>query len=182
MESAHEIPYRGIGAARGRRFLRRDGGLSGGPKVTQSGSKEHSNIIYNGLTQSDSNHQSSLSTDRGPTLTTLILSPLNYLHNPQFGLQFVPYDHGNAARLEGVPCSIEELNGVLNGDEGMVVKELVGSTVLEELMLWASLDAKLDLHGLYLSSLYLIMLEWFEAMRHKFNCGECVITSEVVVV
>ncbi|KAB2636287.1 pentatricopeptide repeat-containing protein [Pyrus ussuriensis x Pyrus communis] len=78
-----------------------------------------------------------------------------------------------ATRLEGVPCSIEELNGVSNGDEGMVVKELVGSTVLQESMVWESLEAKLDLHGLHLGSLYLIMLEWFEAMRHKFNCGEC---------
>ncbi|KAM1457924.1 hypothetical protein ACFX13_035894 [Malus domestica] len=125
---------RGIGAGRGRRFLGRYGGGSGGPK------------------------------------------------DLQFGLQFVAYVHGNAARLESVPCSIEELNGVLNGDEGMVVKELVGSTVLEELMVWASLEAKLDLHGLHLGSLYLIMLEWFEAMRHKFNCGECVIPTEVVVV
>ncbi|KAM1318345.1 hypothetical protein PS1_003532 [Malus domestica] len=81
-----------------------------------------------------------------------------------------------------VPCSIEQLNGVLNGDEGLVVKELVGSTVLEEVMVWESLEAKLDLHGLHLGSAYLIMLEWFEAMRHRFNCGECVIPAEVVIV
>ncbi|KAM1987179.1 hypothetical protein ACFX15_034477 [Malus domestica] len=62
------------------------------------------------------------------------------------------------------------------------LKSWVGSMVLEELMVWASLEAKLDLHGLHLGSLYLIMLEWFEAMRHKFNCGECVIPTEVVVV
>ncbi|XP_034228467.1 pentatricopeptide repeat-containing protein At2g17033 [Prunus dulcis] len=80
------------------------------------------------------------------------------------------------------PCSIEELNGVLNGDEALLVKELVESTVLDEVMVWEPLEAKLDLHGMHLGSAYLILLEWFEAMRCRFNSGKDVIPAEVVVI
>ncbi|PRQ25035.1 putative Smr domain-containing protein [Rosa chinensis] len=83
---------------------------------------------------------------------------------------------------KAVPCSVEELTGILDGDEALVVKELVGSAVVDEAMMWDSTEAKLDLHGMHLGSAYLVMLEWFEAMRCRFDCGEYVVPAEVVVV
>lgn len=80
------------------------------------------------------------------------------------------------------PCSVEELNGILDGEEALVVKELVGSAVVDEAMVWDSSEAKLDLHGMHLGSAYLVMLEWFEAMRYRFDCGKYVVPAEVVIV
>jgi pentatricopeptide repeat protein len=85
--------------------------------------------------------------------------------------------------INGLPLSIEELSGVLNGDEALVVEELVGScSVLEEVMEWDSLEAKLDLHGMHLGSAYLIMLQWVEELRHCLMDGKHVIPGQVTVV
>ncbi|KAH7518355.1 hypothetical protein FEM48_Zijuj09G0163000 [Ziziphus jujuba var. spinosa] len=81
-----------------------------------------------------------------------------------------------------IPFSIEELKGVLKGDEALLVDELVGSGVLKEVMKWDSLEAKLDLHGLHLGSAYLIMLEWMEEMKCRFNNEKHVLPAEVTVV
>lgn len=83
---------------------------------------------------------------------------------------------------KGAPCSVEELNGILDGEEALVVKELVGSAVVDEAMVWDSSEAKLDLHGMHLGAAYLVMLEWFEAMRYRFDCGKYVVPAEVVIV
>ncbi|XP_004292639.1 PREDICTED: pentatricopeptide repeat-containing protein At2g17033 [Fragaria vesca subsp. vesca] len=83
---------------------------------------------------------------------------------------------------KAVPCSVGELSGVLDGDEALVVKELVGSAVVDEAMVWDSAEAKLDLHGMHLGSAYLVMLEWFEAMGNRFKSAECVVPAEVVIV
>lgn len=85
--------------------------------------------------------------------------------------------------MDGLPLSLEELSGALNGDEALVVKELVGShSVLEKVMVWDSSEAKLDLHGMHLGSAYLIMLQWMEELRHRFSDGKSVIPGEVTVV
>ncbi|XP_050363944.1 pentatricopeptide repeat-containing protein At2g17033 [Argentina anserina] len=81
-----------------------------------------------------------------------------------------------------VPCSIGELTGILDGDEALLVKELVGSAVVDEAMVWDAAEGKLDLHGMHLASAYLVMLEWFEAMRHRFKSAECVVPTQVVIV
>ncbi|KAK9944254.1 hypothetical protein M0R45_009828 [Rubus argutus] len=77
--------------------------------------------------------------------------------------------HNELAAMEpkAAPCSVEELNGILDGEEALVVKELVGSAVVDEAMVWDSSEAKLDLHGMHLGAAYLVMLEWFEAMRYS---------------
>lgn len=84
--------------------------------------------------------------------------------------------------LKEIPLSMEELNATLGGDEGLLVRELVGSSVLEEVLVWDSFGVKLDLHGMHLGSAYLIMLEWMEEMRCRFNDGNHVMPAEVVVV
>lgn len=83
---------------------------------------------------------------------------------------------------DGIPVSMEELKRVLKGDEVLLVEELVGSRVLEEVMVWDSSEAKLDLHGLHLGSAYLMMLEWMEEMKCRFNSENHVIPAEVTVV
>ena len=68
--------------------------------------------------------------------------------------------------LNDLPLSIEELDASLEGGEAMVVRELLESCViLEEVMVWDSLEAKLDLHEFHLGSSYLIMLLWLEEMQ-----------------
>lgn len=80
-----------------------------------------------------------------------------------------------------IPLSMDELNVILEGDEALLVKELVGSQVLEEAMVWDSLEVKLDLHGMHLGSAYLIMLQWMEEMRNRLRFNDLV-PAEVVVV
>ena len=85
--------------------------------------------------------------------------------------------------INSLPLSIEELSGVLKGDEALVVEELVGScSVLEEVMEWDSLEAKLDLHGMHVGSAYLIMLQWVEELRHHLKDEKRVIPGQVTVV
>ncbi|XP_028764434.1 pentatricopeptide repeat-containing protein At2g17033-like [Neltuma alba] len=85
--------------------------------------------------------------------------------------------------LNGFPLSIEELNAGLEGDEAMVVGELIRSTeILEEVMVWDSKQAKLDLHGLHLGSSCLIMLLWLQEMRRRLNDSTYAVPAEIVVV
>ncbi|XP_062086921.1 pentatricopeptide repeat-containing protein At2g17033 [Humulus lupulus] len=83
------------------------------------------------------------------------------------------------------PLSMDELHATLKGNEVLLVKELEGSQVLEEAMVWDSSEVKLDLHGMHLGSAYLIMLQWMEEMQNRFrfnNDGKLVVPAEVVVV
>ncbi|KAF7843727.1 pentatricopeptide repeat-containing protein [Senna tora] len=83
----------------------------------------------------------------------------------------------------GFPLSIAELNAGLEGNEAIVVRELIGSSaILEEVMVWDSKQAKLDLHGLHLGSSYLVMLLWLEEMHRRLNDSNYSIPAEVVVV
>lgn len=85
--------------------------------------------------------------------------------------------------LNSLPLSIQELNASLEGDEAMVVQELIGSSViLDEVMVWDSKETKIDLHGLHLGSSYLIMLLWLEEMQRRLNDSSYAIPAEVVVV
>ena len=65
----------------------------------------------------------------------------------------------------------------------MMVQELINSTeILEEVMVWDSKQAKLDLHGLHLGSSYLIMLLGLQEMKRRLNDSSYVIPAEIVVV
>lgn len=84
--------------------------------------------------------------------------------------------------LKNVPITIQELVDDLNGDEWLLVQELIGSTVLEDAMVWNSLEGKLDLHGMHLGSAYLIILQWREELRSRFKEGNCIVPAEITVV
>ncbi|MED6179828.1 hypothetical protein PIB30_004472 [Stylosanthes scabra] len=85
--------------------------------------------------------------------------------------------------LNELPLSIEELNVRLEGGEAMVLRELMESCViLEEVMVWDSLEAKLDLHGCHLGSSYLIMLLWLKEMQRRLNDSNYGIPTEITVV
>ncbi|KAK7270161.1 hypothetical protein RIF29_23105 [Crotalaria pallida] len=84
---------------------------------------------------------------------------------------------------DDLPLSIEELNASLEGGEAIVVKELLQySLILEEVMVWGSLEAKLDLHGFHLGSSYLVMLLWLEEMQRRLNDSTYGIPAEITVV
>lgn len=80
------------------------------------------------------------------------------------------------------PLSVEELEGVLDHDEALLVKELRNSHVLSEAMEWDSSEAKLDLHGMHLGSAYLILLQWLEEMKRKLSNDTSVVPEEVTVI
>ncbi|MED6198215.1 hypothetical protein PIB30_064044 [Stylosanthes scabra] len=85
--------------------------------------------------------------------------------------------------LNELPLSIEELNVRLEGGEAMVVRELLESyVILEEVMVWDSSEAKLDLHGCHLGSSYLIMLLWLKEMQRRLNDSNYGIPTEITVV
>lgn len=85
--------------------------------------------------------------------------------------------------LNELALSMEELNEKLEGGERMVIKELLGcSVIFEEVMVWDSMEVKLDLHGFHLGSAYLIVLLWMEEMHRRFNDTNYGVPGEVTVV
>lgn len=85
--------------------------------------------------------------------------------------------------FKDLALSVEELSGSLEGGEAMVVKELLEcSGILEEVMVWDSLETKLDLHGFHLGSSYLIMLLWLEEMHRRLDDSSYGIPAEITVV
>ncbi|XP_006409357.2 pentatricopeptide repeat-containing protein At2g17033 isoform X2 [Eutrema salsugineum] len=84
--------------------------------------------------------------------------------------------------LDSCPVSLSELLTFLNKDEEVLVRGLTQSSVLDEAIEWSSLEGKLDLHGMHLSSSYLIMMQWMDEMRIRFSEGKCVVPAEIVLV
>ncbi|KAL5984066.1 hypothetical protein ACLOJK_018168 [Asimina triloba] len=80
-----------------------------------------------------------------------------------------------------LPLSIEGVLAKLTVDEVSVVRELVSSGLLVEILDWSSTDWKLDLHGLHLASAYLIILQWLEELRARL-CVGAIIPLEISVV
>lgn len=84
--------------------------------------------------------------------------------------------------LKNVPLSIKELVDNLNKDEADLILELAKSSVLVQAMKWSSSQLKLDLHGMHLSTTYLIMLQWFDELKLGFDAGNYGTPSEILVV
>ncbi|XP_055808288.1 pentatricopeptide repeat-containing protein At2g17033 [Solanum dulcamara] len=83
---------------------------------------------------------------------------------------------------KSVPVSLEELMGNLDENEAVLVKILVGSSVLVERMQWKPSELKLDLHGMHLTSAYVIILQWFHQLQCKFLAENRVLPCEIIVV
>lgn len=83
---------------------------------------------------------------------------------------------------KSIPLSLNELQEGLCDNESMLVQELIVSSVLVEAMGWTSLELKLDLHGMHLSSAYLIILQWFDELRTRFQPVEADIPAEVRII
>lgn len=83
---------------------------------------------------------------------------------------------------KSLPLSLEELMGNLNENEAGLVKILVGSSVLEETMQWNPSELKLDLHGMHLSSAYVVILQWFHQLQCKLVAENRVLPAEITVV
>lgn len=85
--------------------------------------------------------------------------------------------------LNDLALSIQELNYKLEAGEGMVVRELLGCRVIfEEVMVWDTLEVKLDLHGFHLGSAYLIVLLWLEEMQRRLDDLNYGVPAQVTVV
>lgn len=84
--------------------------------------------------------------------------------------------------LNSCPLSVSEVLTFLNEDEVVLVRALTQSSVLHEAMEWSSLEGKLDLHGMHLSSAYLIMMQWMDEIKVRFSGEKCVVPAEIVVV
>ncbi|PKI59828.1 pentatricopeptide repeat-containing protein At2g17033 [Punica granatum] len=80
------------------------------------------------------------------------------------------------------PVSIEELKEVLDGQEALLVRELIDSPIINEAMEWSTSEAKLDLHGMHLGSAYVILLQWMEEMKRKLGDGKAVVPEEVTII
>lgn len=83
---------------------------------------------------------------------------------------------------KSIPLSLNELLACLYDKENMLVQELIVSSVLVEAMGWTSLELKLDLHGMHLGSAYLIILQWFDEVRTRFQLGQEDIPAEVRII
>uniref|UniRef100_A0A7N0U591 Smr domain-containing protein n=1 Tax=Kalanchoe fedtschenkoi TaxID=63787 RepID=A0A7N0U591_KALFE len=81
-----------------------------------------------------------------------------------------------------LPLSIKEMMNVLGGDEGLVIQELIESSVLIDVMEMSLTEGKLDLHGMHLGSAYLIILQWTEELKLRWGGGESMIPQDMVVV
>lgn len=84
--------------------------------------------------------------------------------------------------VKSLHLSIDELVGDLERDEANLVLELLKSNALDEMMEWKVSELKLDLHGMHLSTAYLILLQWFKESKLRFDAGNDSIPGEVLVV
>ncbi|KAH6787930.1 pentatricopeptide repeat-containing protein [Perilla frutescens var. hirtella] len=84
--------------------------------------------------------------------------------------------------MKSLPLSIGELVGDLKTDEASLVVELLKSTVLDQVMECSSSELKLDLHGMHLSTAYLVLLQWFHELKLRFAAGNCGTPAEILVV
>lgn len=66
-------------------------------------------------------------------------------------------------------------------DEALLVRELVGSSLLVDILEWSPDEGKLDLHGFHVASAYVILLQWMEELRIRFSMDE-VVPLEILVV
>ncbi|CAA0827750.1 Pentatricopeptide repeat-containing protein [Striga hermonthica] len=81
------------------------------------------------------------------------------------------------------PLSIDELSCSLESDEEVnLVMELMKTSVLDEAMVWNENESKLDLHGMHLASAYLILLQWFNESRVRFDCEDYVTPEKISIV
>ncbi|KAK4401355.1 Pentatricopeptide repeat-containing protein [Sesamum angolense] len=84
--------------------------------------------------------------------------------------------------MKKLPLSTDELLGDLKVEEANVVLELLKSTVLDHVMEWGSSELKLDLHGMHLSTAYLVLLQWFKELKLRFLAGNHTIPTEISVI
>ncbi|KAL8556533.1 hypothetical protein ACS0TY_004110 [Phlomoides rotata] len=118
-----------------------------------------------------------------------MLSWLNKMRNSGIGLSIRTYNSVlNCCStilqqdMKNVPLSVDELVGNLTMDEGNLVRELLKSSILDEVMEWNSKELKLDLHGMHLSSAYLVLLQWFSELKVRFADGNGSTPAEILVV
>lgn len=84
--------------------------------------------------------------------------------------------------MKNVPLSIDDLVGNLTTDEANLVKELLKSSILDQVMEWSSSELKLDLHGMHLSSAYLVLLQWLNELKVRFAAGNNATPADILVV
>lgn len=66
-------------------------------------------------------------------------------------------------------------------DEVLLVSEMVGYQVFDEMLEWSASEGKLDLHGCHTASAYLVLLQWMRELRMRFLAGE-IVPMEISIV
>ncbi|EYU37991.1 hypothetical protein ABFS82_02G004500 [Erythranthe guttata] len=84
--------------------------------------------------------------------------------------------------MKSLPLSVNELVDNLKTGEADLVLELMKSDVLDQVMEWKSTELKLDMHGMHLSTAYLILLQWFKELKVRFGDGNHETPTEILVV
>lgn len=84
--------------------------------------------------------------------------------------------------VKNLPLLIDELLDNLKTDERNLVQELLKSSILDQVMEWKPSELKLDLHGMHLSTAYVILLHWFAELRQRVAAGNLPTPTEVLLV
>lgn len=84
--------------------------------------------------------------------------------------------------MKSLPLSINELVDNLRRDEASMVLELMDSSILNQVMECSPSELKLDLHGLHLSTTYLVLLQWFHELKLRYDDENCTTPAEITVV
>lgn len=84
--------------------------------------------------------------------------------------------------IDSLPLSVGELMKKMEGDEAVLIEELMASSVLGEIFEWSSSEGKVDLHGMHLGAVYVVVLQWIEELRSRFRDENAVIPAEIVMV
>lgn len=84
--------------------------------------------------------------------------------------------------MKNLPLSTDELLGNLKVEEANLVLELLKSTVLDQVMEWGSSELKLDMHGMHLTTAYLVLLQCFKELKLRFLAGNHTTPTEISVI
>lgn len=96
----------------------------------------------------------------------------------------------SASSSRSLPLSVDALLKKLETDspsssssstEALLVKNLIGSSVLDDNLEWSSSGSKLDLHGFHVTSAYIILLNWMQELRLRFS-KENVVPLEISII
>ncbi|XP_020092848.1 uncharacterized protein LOC109713258, partial [Ananas comosus] len=94
---------------------------------------------------------------------------------------------GMVRDLDTLPLSIEQLLDKLESEsasvvEAALIRKLIDSALLVEMLEWSPAEGKLDLHGFHATSAFVIMLQFVDELRSRLSAENAVVPAEISVV